>query len=130
MGKYTRYSARVPPKPRPWRIHPIWRGIGCLLFLVIPFLGYAGGVVLVRMNMERGWLVMPPEFMRPIELPFLGIQVDHLLANLLAALVFTVSGYGILMFFYTIFYGFLGPKRFSGLDAAPIRKNPNWKRRH
>ncbi|MBX3004807.1 MAG: hypothetical protein KF821_03145 [Anaerolineales bacterium] len=26
--------------PFPWRVHPIWRGIGCLLLIILPVLAY------------------------------------------------------------------------------------------
>ena len=33
----TRYRNRGP---FPWRIHPIWRGIGCLLLILVPLISY------------------------------------------------------------------------------------------
>lgn len=31
---------RKARSPFPWSVHPIWRGIGCLLLIVLPFVAY------------------------------------------------------------------------------------------
>lgn len=127
-GKYSKYSSRVPIKPRPWTIHPIWRGIGCLLLLLVPPMSYAAGALLAEMNLEQGWLPAPYELYQAVTIPGLNLTVNHLWANLATGMAVMVLGFGVLMFFYTIIYYFLGPKRYSGVDAPPVRRSPRKRR--
>jgi hypothetical protein len=122
MSKYARFDRKKPPPERPWKVHPIWRGIGCLLLLVFPPIAYAGGNILVEMNMQYGWIPVSAEILQTITVPFLGWVVDHLYANLMAAVVVFVIGLAFLMFLYTLIYAIIGPSRFSPVDALPERR--------
>ena len=31
MGRYGKLSRQVETRNRPWAVHPIWQGIGCLM---------------------------------------------------------------------------------------------------
>ena len=44
-------SVKRQEKPRPWRVHPIWRGIGCVMIILIPIMSYAIGDILTT-NVE------------------------------------------------------------------------------
>ena len=45
----TRYILnRSKAESRPWSVHPIWRGIGCLWLVLLPVMSYAGAYLLVR----------------------------------------------------------------------------------
>jgi hypothetical protein len=128
MSKYTIYSRRPPPKPRPWKIHPIWRGIGCLMLIIIPILAYAGGVLLVEANSKQGWVPVPGEFMRSVNLPAIGV-VRHLVATLFVTLLLTFIGFGGLMILYALIYRLVGPPSLGPLDAPPVRMPQNQRRR-
>ena len=118
MAKYGNYSRRPPGKERPWEIHPVWRGIGCLLIVLIPILSYAGAVILVQENNVRGWMPVPPEFARAMVLPVLG-RVPYLVANLVVAVILAVAGFVLLTVLYSIFYSLIGPSRYGPMDSPP-----------
>jgi hypothetical protein len=120
MGKYTIYSRRPPPKKRPWRVHPIWRGIGCLMLIIIPVLSYAGAVLLLQANMQRGWVPVPAEFMRNVHLPWIGV-INHMTATLIVTILLIFVGFGALMVLYALMYRLVGPSRLGPLDAPPQR---------
>jgi hypothetical protein len=136
MGKYDRASHRTPPPQRPWTIHPIWRGIGCLWFLISPVLAYAIASLLVNYDLKTGFFPLPADLTRTITIPFARIfprssyipitinnlTVHHLYANLLLSAVILVVGFGIVMVIYAIIYSMMGPKRLGPLDAPPIRR--------
>jgi hypothetical protein len=125
MGmKYGRYEKQMQPKKRPWEIHPIWRGIGCLLLILIPILSYAGAVLLVKANVDHRWVPAPFELMRTVDIPIVLISIDHLFANLMVAVLLMLIGFGILMMFYSLLYSVLGPPRYGPLDSEPIRTPP------
>lgn len=119
MGKY---QSRQPPKERPWRIHPIWRGIGCLLMLVIPIMAYAGAVLLVQANQETRWITIPPEMAATVNVPGVG-PVEGLYAILFAAVLLMLVGFGIMVIVYGILYRMMGVGE-SPVDSEPIRSKP------
>ncbi|HEX7974486.1 MAG TPA: hypothetical protein VF498_08775 [Anaerolineales bacterium] len=125
MGKYTKFEAPRAAR-KPWTIHPIWRGIGCLLLVLIPILSYAGAVLLVQTNLMQGWIFLPRELIHTVTLPLVG-PVPFLLANLLTALLLSLLGFGVLTLLYTLVYKMVGPSRYGPLDAPPERR-PNRRR--
>ena len=124
MAKYDKYSAQSRAPERPWKIHPIWRGIGCLLMLIIPVIAYAGAVVLVRMNEEKGWLPAPVEFMKPVTLPVVG-SVDNFYSVAAMTILLTIIGFGLVTIIYSMIYSAVGPSRLGPLDAPPVRTSPS-----
>jgi membrane associated rhomboid family serine protease len=124
MGKYGRVGRQVSTNERPWRVHPIWMGIGCLLLILIPIIAYAGATLLVEANVEAKWIAVSSDLMRTITIPFLGLKIPHLIANLLAAAVLALIGFGVLMVFYAILYSIIGPEKYSPLDSPPVKQSP------
>ena len=123
MAKYSSFNRRTPLDQRPWTIHPIWRGIGCILMLLIPIMAYAGAILLIQANIEKRWVPMPAELMQSITLPFLGV-VDHLVATLIVTILLSFIGFALLSFLYAIFYRLVNPDPLGPLDAKPIRSRP------
>ena len=123
MGKYSvEYRRDIPEKKLPKKVHPIWQGIGCTLLVLIPILSYAGAVLLVQANRQQGWLYVPPELSQAVVVPMMG-YVPYLYANLLAAFVLMLLGFGILTVFFSIVYSMIGPPRYGPLDAPPERRS-------
>jgi hypothetical protein len=120
MSKYTLYSRRPASTKPPWKVHPVWRGIGCLMLVIIPVMSYAGAVLLVQANIEQRWLTIPREFMRQVSIPYLG-TVDHLIAVLIVTLVLMFIGFGALMVIYALMSRMAGWTDKGPLDAPPER---------
>ncbi len=127
MGKYS-YNRRAPIPPKPWTIHPIWRGIGCLMMILIPIMSYAGASLLVQANIARRWVPIPAELARSINVPFLG-DVRYLLAILALAVFLSLVGFGVLTAVYSVVYKVLGPPQYGPLDAPPLRRTAARRRR-
>ena len=132
MGKYTTYS-RQPPKPRNVGVHPVMRGIGCIMMVVVPILAYGAAVLLVNYAIGQNWPV-PPSWLGRIEIhPLLLrlqglapvwnflLQQNNLLANLIFALVITVVVGSLMSILYGYLYSIFGPPRYGPQDAPPIR---------
>ena len=120
MGKYDKFH-QAPQVTRKFEIHPIWRGIGCLLLLIIPVISYAGAVLLVEANQANGWLPISGELARTIVVPGLG-PVRYLLANLVVTVLLSLIGFGLITVLYMFAYRIMGPPQLGPLDAPPIRK--------
>ena len=115
---------------RPWEIHPIWRGIGCIVMLLVPVISFAAAKLLVDKNLEEYWILPPADLMIPIDLPMVGVIHPWFRPDYIAlAAVLTIAGFGILMILYTIMYSLLGPSRYGPVDSPPIRKKATKKRR-
>jgi hypothetical protein len=122
MGKYSKLSRQVPPKPRPWNVHPIWRGIGCILFLIGPFIAFAAADLIVQMDIDNGWYPVPPELSRQLVINPLGLTLRHFFANLMVTALLLLLGFALIMVVYSLIYALMGPKRYGPLDAPPIRR--------
>lgn len=123
MGRYTKFSTKVQMRDRPWEVHPIWKGIGCLLIILIPVMSYAGAVLLVEANLTQNWVPAPASVMVTVTIPLVNLAVDHLYANLMTAFALMLVGYAGMMVVYTLAYSVLGPPRLSPLDAPPVRRS-------
>ena len=121
MGKYDKFNPRASAAQRPWDIHPIWQGIGCLLMIMIPVMAYAGAVLLVQANVSQGWVPISAELSRPVNIPNVG-SFEYLFANLLVAAILAMLGFGLLVAIYSLVYRAVGPSRLGPLDADPIRR--------
>ena len=119
MGRYRSYT-RQEVKERPWEVHPIWRGLGCILIILIPIMSYAAAVVVVHENLVNKWVDLPPELTGFLVTPYLGVRVFF--AEIAATLLFMFIGYGILVLIYSIMYRIVGPPRYGPLDSPPIRR--------
>lgn len=132
MGKYSS-SNRVPERPRNLGVHPVMRGIGCVLIILVPILAYGIAVLLVNYGFSQGWPIPPnwfgPPTIPPLLLKLRGLQPlwDFLVLqnNLTANLVFTIAGIivigGIMSIIYGYMYSIFGPPRYGPLDVPPIR---------
>jgi hypothetical protein len=126
MTKYTQYARNAPAKPRPWKVHPIWRGIGCILMVVIPVLSYAIAGELVKANSANGWIYVPIQLFQPIPIPILR-TVPHQPIVLIVTLLLMLLGFGVLVAIYSLIYRFTGPPTLGPLDAPPERRRPRRK---
>jgi hypothetical protein len=132
MGKYTSY-VKQKPKPRNLGVHPVMRGIGCIMMVVVPILAYGLAILLVDYGSRQGWPI-PPNWFGPPSIPpvlsrlqglqpilqFLQAQTN-LEANLVFAIVLTVLIGGIMSMIYGYTYSLFGPPKYGPQDAPPIR---------
>jgi hypothetical protein len=121
MAKYTLYSRRPTPKKSPWKVHPVWRGIGCLMIVIIPVMSYAGAALLVDENMRQAWVPVPGEFMHNMRIPYIG-TIPHMIATLIVTFLLILIGFGVLMVVYTLMYRMMGASNLGPLDAPPERR--------
>lgn len=132
MGKYTSYKKAEAPIKR-GEIHPVMRGIGCVLFAVVPFLSYGIALLLVEYGMKKGWPI-PPDWLgypkvHPLLWKLQGLnsilqtyqQQPHLAANIIFTIAVAVLIFGVLSILYGFMYKLMGPSQYGPTDAPPIR---------
>ncbi|MGD0610595.1 MAG: hypothetical protein ABSB41_03700 [Anaerolineales bacterium] len=131
MGKYAKYQ-RSSTKVRPTPIHPIWRGIGCILWVVVPVLSYGVAYLVVRWVKPTGLipaqLLGNPQFPANVyNLPIIGwiAQFISSITDLAAIACFFVIAVliltGVATTLYAATYRWIGPARYSPVDAPPDR---------
>lgn len=132
MSKYTSYT-RQKPKPRNRDVHPVMRGIGCIMMIVVPILAYGISVLLVNYATGQGWplptsMYGPPSIhpllwkvqgLQPILL-FLEAQ-NNLEMHLLFTAIITVVIGGIMSMIYGYVYTLFGPPQYGPQDEPPIK---------
>jgi hypothetical protein len=134
VSKYEKYTVK-PKKERRWRIHPIWRGIGCIMAILIPLISYTAAYILARANYENGWVSIPAELTGWVNLapvlrlaPWIGqlISASTRIYKLDLALtvVLTIIFFGLLTLLYSILYTSTGVTKTDPYYVPPVRKSP------
>lgn len=132
MGsKYREYSSSNKPSMRDLRrIHPIWRGVGFSMIVLIPIISYAGTMVLLQQNDIHGWFPLPTDILaQPGELLY-NLIPDPLLYIKMMLIV------ALMFLFYLIFllvssmmnsmFGFNA--RTDPFYVPPVRRAPRHRR--
>lgn len=127
MGKYG--TRQAPPPERPWQIHPVWRGIGCLMLLIFPPVAFAAGHLLVEANLENAWYPIPREFMGSFTIPTTSITFPHFYSTMMVATILLLLGFGVVMVIYAAMYSAVGPSRYGPLDSPPVRSGASARKR-
>lgn len=132
MGRYTSYQKKTESVKRD-EVHPVMRGIGCILLVLVPILAYGTAVYIVDYGIRRGWPI-PLAWLGMVDIPPLllklgGLAViwrflqaqNNLVANLVVAFLITVVIFGILAILYGFLYRLFGPPQYGPTDVPPIR---------
>jgi len=132
MGKYTSHVKQAPKRER-GVVHPLMRGIGCIMIMVVPILAYGASVLLVNYGVGHGWPIPPTWLGAPTFPPLLwrlqGIAVvlaflqaqNNLIANIIFTIAVTVLIGGIMSMIYGYIYTLFGPPRYGPTDSPPDR---------
>ena len=130
MSKYTS-SVSKRSKPRGDGTHTIWRGIGCIMILVIPAISIAAGIITIDNGLKHGWAIpyqllgyptLPDWFYKSSGLiTVFGplTRINHLYAYTALSFFYMVAIGGIISVLYSFAYRFIGPSRYGPLDAPP-----------
>jgi hypothetical protein len=125
MGRYdiTRKPAAYNEKPE---IHPIWRGVGFAMIILIPIISYASSVLLFQENLVKGWFPVPYDLVVNVNtLPFQlnrWITDPYILIKVILMVVIALLIYIAFLCVTYVIYGAFGPKRYGPQDAPPIRR--------
>lgn len=132
MGKYTS-QVKQKETVRVQGVHPIMKGLGCFIMIIVPVVSYGAAMLLVNYGIGQRWPI-PTEWLGTPQfyplmwklsglasiLGFLQTQTN-LYANLVFALGIAVVIGGIMAIFFGYLYRFLGPSEYGPLDVPPIR---------
>jgi hypothetical protein len=109
------------------RVHPAWRGVGCLMMSVLAIGGYIFSNWFLVNNSVYGWIYLPPEVVRPsIEVVPAGVR--WMVAPLFGPGVIVSLAVGglFLMFAYlfvSIAYAIVFPAKPGEFDVPPLKRD-------
>jgi hypothetical protein len=112
MGKYstTQRSTRKMPE----RVHPIWRGIGFAMMILIPIMSYAGMELLMQYNQQKQIFPIPMDLLNKSggdSLLFVKIGVFLVLLLIL---------YAMLLLFTFLINRLFAPSRYGPFDVPQV----------
>jgi hypothetical protein len=122
MSKFYAQWRRPPRKKRPWKVHPIWRGIGCFVAILVPLVSYALSHLFVEANKVENWIFIPFDLRGPSAIPFLFLK-------LLLAVVIALALFSLYTFIYVVVYQMVGPPKYGPMDSPPLPRRPSQGRR-
>ena len=106
------YRQHLSPKPSKLPVHPIWRGIGCVLIIVIPLISYLVASYLINNRENYSWLILPEDLI------FDKLKDSYLAIKVLYAGFMTLI-LGILLAFITfVSNGLMAPPRLGPYDVS------------
>ena len=122
-------------RERPWKIHPVWRGIGCFMIILVPIMAWVGADVFMKTNRI---IPFPADMYKPIVLSYSedmtfmnnairslnGFLAQFTVGQLLLTFMFLFIGFGIIAIIYAMMYRVVGPPRYGRFDSPPIKGKP------
>ena len=115
MGRYQFTREKRTGYNEAPEFHPIWRGIGFALIILIPVVSYFVGLVVLEQNSLHNYVPIPPNLMSPIGDPMLFVKII-----VTAAIAFAV--YMVFMLITFVSFRLFGPARYGPTDAPPPQR--------
>jgi hypothetical protein len=115
MGRYQSTPQRQPGYNEAPEFHPIWRGIGFALIILIPVISYFAGLLVIDENKLHNYVPIPPDLINPYGDPMLFVKIIVTVA--IAFLVYVVF-----MIITFVSFRLFGPARYGPVDAPPPRR--------
>lgn len=113
MSKHKIYRTETPPKPSKMPLHPIWRGIGCILLIFIPLLSYFVSSSLINNRQDIPWLVIPQDLI------ITQFKDSFIIIKLLYAGILVLAIGAVLALVTFVLNRIFGPSRFGPHDIPP-----------
>jgi hypothetical protein len=115
MGRDSwRFAQHEQERAKKRRMSPVWRGVGCLMMVVLGLIAYFLSGWFLEQNAIEKWLYIPPELMKPPALDFLPAGV---LLQLVVGFFTLLFSYGLVSLVYAILF----PIELGETDVAPLK---------
>jgi hypothetical protein len=116
MGRYQiSYSNKHAGYNEAPEVHPIWRGIGFALIILIPVISYFAGLLVIEANKLHHYILIPPDLINHNGDPYLFLKI--IMTVVIAFVIYTVF-----MLITFISHRLFGPSRYGPVDAPPIQR--------
>ncbi len=130
MG-FSSSKYRQDQHDRRWKVNPVWRGIGCVLILLVPIMSWFTAQVFIQSSLSS---TMPRTMLEPIKIrPMHVAEIDSVIrqanlffkdnnlvtGQLFLTVILMFIGFGILSVVYAMMYRVVGPPRYGPFDIPP-----------
>lgn len=112
MTKHNMFQTEYPPRPQKMPIHPVWRGIGLILAVILPLGSYIVASLLISNKDKYSWLIIPEDIIL-----YKNPQDPYLLVRLLYTLIIIILIGGLLTLITFLIAKIFGPSRYDPLDV-------------
>jgi hypothetical protein len=90
-NKYNQYHDIKENHEEKNKIHPIWRGIGCILIVIIPLMSFFTADYMVKNHKLFSWMIIPEDIiLKNFKDPYLFVKI--LYAIIFAFILFVIIG--------------------------------------
>lgn len=114
MAKHNMFRSELPPKPAKLPVHPIWRGIGCVIITVLPLISYFIASSLIDNRDLYPWLVIPEDILLS------NYPKDPMITvRFLYALIVLVALVAVLTLIMSIVMRIFAPSKYDSVDVPP-----------
>lgn len=114
MAKHNMFRSELPPKPSRLPVHPIWRGIGCLLIVFLPFASYYIATILIESKDKFPWVIIPEDVILK------NYPRDPLIAvRFIYALIIFIAVIAVLSLLTSIVMRLFSPSKYDPVDIPP-----------
>ena len=130
MGRYYFISKEGSTEFKDGQVHPVMRGIGCILMAIVPIISYGTAVLLVNYGITKGWPI-PPNWLGtptipPLLLKLTGLRTildfiaaqTNLIANIVFAIAVAVVIFGVMAMLYGFMFRIMGPPQYGPTRRA------------
>jgi len=127
MGKYAKYQHKSVERRR---MNPIWRGIGCILIIIVPLMAFGLMVVFAPSIIATG--KVPYQLLGFVHFPDWAFKfrmtayiasfissINNLWLNIITFFVMLLILTTVTSLVYSLVYAMVGPARYSAEDAPP-----------
>ena len=115
MGRYNVTPERKSGFNETPEIHPIWRGIGFLLIILIPIISYFAGLLVIDANKIHNYVAIPPDLINTNGDAFLFVKI-------IMTVVIAFVIYMVFMLITLVAFRLFGPAQYGPTDAPPPRR--------
>ena len=116
MAKHNMFRKELPTAPDKHPLHPIWRGIGCIMAVVLPVVSFIVSTLLFENQEQFKWMIVPQELMLKN-----NPKDPLLLAKLVYAAIILFIIAAILAIITFFVNKLLGPSKYGPYDVPPER---------
>ena len=117
MNKNNQFQQNKTSAGTALPVHPVWRGIGFIMIILIPALSYAATLRILELNGKNNWYPIPPEFL----IYFRNLD-PYLLIKVMMTLIISFIVYAVFLMITYFLNGLFGPRRFIPPDLPPLKK--------
>jgi hypothetical protein len=116
--QYYRSNVDVSLSQKKKEIHPVWRGIGLVMVVVIPVMSYLIALALVNANSVSHWVIYPAAII------FYKLWDPLIVVKVFVTIVIIFILYAIFTFITALFYKVFGTPRYGSTDVPPEQIRP------